>query len=83
MFYVAANGKRTAASLHAGAGATPSLEAIAPIPLFDAKIYRILAAPTLFQYDVTADGKRFVIATAEAASTPMNVVTNWPALIRK
>jgi hypothetical protein len=35
----------------------------------------------LFEYDATADGKRFLINTASApgaaASPPLTVVTNW------
>ena len=35
----------------------------------------------VFQYDVTADGKRFLITTAGsgAASPPLTMVTNWTA----
>jgi len=84
LFYVAADGKLTAVAVHAGVGATPSFEASAPMSLFETNIYRIITAPTLYQYDVTADGKRFVIAsTAEAAAPPLNVVTNWQALLKK
>ena len=38
-----------------------------------------------FQYDVTADGKRFVVATNVAtASTPtLTVVVNWNSGLRK
>jgi len=42
----------------------------------------------LFEYDVTADGKRFLINTAgggpgAAASPPLTVVTNWTAGLKK
>jgi hypothetical protein len=53
--------------------------------LFDAHITSSNSG-AFFQYDVTADGKRFLIATAVgsgAASTPLTVVTNWQAGVKK
>jgi hypothetical protein len=44
------------------------------------------AQNNLFEYDVTADGKRFLIDTtgaSGAASPPLTVVTNWTAGLRK
>jgi hypothetical protein len=39
----------------------------------------------LWQYDVTADGKRFLLdTTGGAASAPLlNLVTNWDARLKK
>jgi len=40
----------------------------------------------LSEYDVTADGKRFLIITAGGAgeaSPPLTVVTNWTAGLKK
>jgi hypothetical protein len=36
-------------------------------------------------YDVTADGKRFLINTPvrEAASAAINIVVNWPAELKR
>jgi serine/threonine protein kinase/Tol biopolymer transport system component len=36
-------------------------------------------------YDVTADGKKFVVVTQAAPSTaqPLTLITNWPALLNK
>ena len=37
-------------------------------------------------WDVTADGKRFLEATPQGAQTnqaPINVMLNWPALLKK
>ncbi len=36
-------------------------------------------------YDVSRDGQRFLhsVAAEQAAATPITLVTNWPALLRK
>ena len=35
-------------------------------------------------YDVTRDGKRFIVATVgEGGSAPMNLVVNWTADLKK
>ena len=67
----------------------PSFEAGAPVPLFDAHIVH----PNIdvnIEYDVTADGKRFLINTVAgsgggsgASSPPLTVVTNWTAGLKK
>ena len=62
-------------------GAKPSFEAGTPMALFDAHMVHVLG----FEYDVTADGKRFLITTtgSGAASPPLTVVTNWQAGVKK
>jgi hypothetical protein len=48
-------------------------------PLFDVR-----SAGQRYFYDVTGDGPRFLINVAEAQSvTPLTLVVNWPALIRR
>ena len=48
----------------------------APRPLFQSRI--IAPNYALFQYDVTADGKRFLInSLPEGGSGPLTLVTNW------
>jgi hypothetical protein len=41
----------------------------------------------VFEYDVTADGKRFLINTTggsgESSATLLTVVTNWLAAVKK
>jgi Tol biopolymer transport system component len=37
---------------------------------------------TWHQFDITADGKRFLINTTETVATPLTVVYDWPALVR-
>ena len=82
LFFEAADGKMMAVAVKAVAGPKPSFEAGAPVPLFDAHMVH-QSPDVLFEYDVTADGKRFLINTAggpDAASTPpLTVVTNWQA----
>ncbi len=75
LFFEAADGKMTAVPIKAIAGAKPFFEAGAPVALFDAHMVHVLG----FEYDVTADGKRFLVTTAGsgAASPPLTVVTNW------
>jgi eukaryotic-like serine/threonine-protein kinase len=85
LFYVAADGKMMAVPVKAVAGPKPVFEAGAPVALFEAHI-----APTvtnnIVNYDVTMDGKRFLITTPSnsVASSPMlNVVVNWNAGLKK
>ena len=82
LFFVAADGKMMAVPVKAAAGAKPSFEAGAPVALFDAHMPVYTAS---FQYDVSGDGKRFLIATYDSggASTPLTVVTNWKAGMKK
>jgi eukaryotic-like serine/threonine-protein kinase len=86
LFFEAADGKMMAVPVKALAGAKPSFEAGAPVALFDAHIAHSRAA-ALFEYDVTADGKRFLIDTTSgagaASSPPLTVVTNWNAGAKK
>jgi eukaryotic-like serine/threonine-protein kinase len=79
LFYVAGDGKIMSVSVDLG----PSVLKLGlPKPLFQTR----LEPDTLQrQYDVTADGKRFLLAQPleESASSPITVIVNWPALLRK
>ena len=79
LFYVAADSKMMAASVRAVPGSKPSLELATPVALFDSHIIKSPGTSGVLQYDVTADGKRFlVIANNVAASSPtLIVVVNW------
>ena len=47
---------------------------------------RLFTAPENFGWDVTGDGKRFLLAVAagqQNTSPPITVVLNWPALLKK
>jgi len=81
LFFEAADGKMMSVPVKkAVAGVKPLFEPGAPVALFDAHI-----APNAdnryFEYDVAADGKRFLINTAGGAkpvsAPPLTVVTNW------
>jgi hypothetical protein len=84
LFYAEANGRLTAVVVNAPAGPTRRFEAGAPLPLFETDI-GIGAGHVAFQYDVTADGKRFVVAqnVASASAPPLTVVLNWIAGLKK
>ena len=65
-------------------GTNASFEAKAPRPLFDTHLAQA-PANSLLQYDVTADGKRFLINTdgKVSSSPPLTVVVNWNAESKK
>jgi Tol biopolymer transport system component len=86
LFLEAADGKIMVVAVKAVLGASPSFERSAPVALFEAHM-----APSpggnAFGYDVTADGKRFLINTmggsGMAPSPSLTVVTNWYAGMKK
>jgi hypothetical protein len=84
LFFFAADGKMMAVPLKAAAGPKPTFEAGAPVTLFDA---HTTPRRDRFDYDVIADGKRFLTVTtsspAPPPSPPLNVVVNWNAALKK
>jgi Tol biopolymer transport system component len=84
LLFVGTDGKMTAVTVKAVTGTKPSFEAGAPLPLFETRIVANPAIP-VFEYDVTADGKRFLVDTntATASAPPLNVVVNWSAGLPK
>ena len=88
LFYVAGDGKMTAVSVKASAGTNLVFQAGTPVPLFDAHLVNFGVAQ-FFDYDVTADGKRFLLASAGmtnssgSQSPPLTVVVNWNAALTK
>jgi Tol biopolymer transport system component len=84
LFFVGADGKMMVVEVKALAGAKPTFDASAPQPLFEAHLVRPPTNP-LFEYDVTADGKRFLVNTTGASTSApfMNVVLNWDAGLKK
>ena len=90
IFYLAADGKLMAVEVQT----KPKFEAAAPRTLFDPRMSRS-RTPALvsfglvsFGYDVTADGKRFLVnsvstAPESSASAPITVVVNWPAALKR
>ena len=83
LFFVGADGTMTAVAVKAATGPTSSFEAGTPVPLFETHIGEG-SGNVAFQYDVTADGKRFAVATCPPATAPsLTVVVNWNAGLKK
>jgi hypothetical protein len=83
MFYLAADGKIMAVDVKT----SPKFESGAPKALFDARIASNYPLYTAFRYDVTADGKRFIVNNVArdqdvSASAPITVVLNWQAALK-
>jgi len=85
LFFVNGDGKMMAVSMKVTAGTKPFIEPGTTQALFEVRLARAPTSP-LFEYDVTADGKRFLLDTVggDAASPPvLNVVVNWDADLKK
>jgi len=83
LFFVGGDSKMMAVAVKAMAGPKPIFEAAAPQPLFEAHLAQFIDNAA-FEYDVTADGKRFLLDTIAGGSAPLlNVVLNWDAGLRK
>jgi Tol biopolymer transport system component len=82
LFYVSLDSKLMAVSISGGSTLQPGI----PQPLFDVR-FRGNGIGFPSQYDVTPDGKRFLVNMAVAASesevSPIHVVLNWPELLKK
>ena len=84
LFYAGADGMMMAVPIRAVTAPKPSLEPGAPVPLFESHIIATPQTGGVFQYDVTADGKRFLVVTNFAGATPpLTVVVNWDAGLKK
>jgi hypothetical protein len=79
IFYVAGDGKMMSVSVEPD-GASPKLRL--PKPLFPT---RLEFGSFFRQYDVSADGNRFLLAQPleESTSVPITVIVNWPELLKK
>jgi Tol biopolymer transport system component len=77
LFYISGGQKLMAVEVTT----SPVFKAGIPEPLFET---RIRPGGGYFQWDVSADGKRFLVNTALAESTeaPVTVVTNWQAALK-
>ena len=73
-----------AVDIKAESGSRPLFDRGTPKPLFETRIARAQNT-SAFQYDVTADGKRFLVNTAVTApsSPPLGVAVNWQAGLKK
>jgi hypothetical protein len=85
LFFEAVDGNMMAVPVKASAAAKSSFEAGAPVRLFEAQMVHG-GADVTFEYDVTGDGKRFLInttGTTGASAPSLTVVTNWTAGVKK
>ena len=80
LFYLAADSKIMAVSVKTG----DTFEAGIPRPLFRIDSVVGIYSAGASEYDVTADGERFLVnmAVAEARSLPITVVVNWTAELK-
>jgi Tol biopolymer transport system component len=78
LYFLSMGGKLTAVEVREKGA---SLELGTPQELFQANTFRITGTP----FVASADGKRFLIngSTAQAASQPLTLVTNWTADLKK
>ncbi len=88
MFYVSRDGKMMAVPVNATAGAKPTFDAGVPVALFATSMLSTGdGTRPQYQYDVTADGSRFLIAHSVKSDAPtvpsLTVVTNWLAGLEK
>jgi hypothetical protein len=78
LFYVSPENKLMAVSLKLGAD---NVEPSAPRELFQLSMRATAAGPT---YQSSRDGQRFLVLTnPETAPQSLNVIVNWPALLKK
>jgi hypothetical protein len=81
LFYLAADGKIMAVPVKEGANFNPGT----PVGLFQANQRAPVATSEQVAYDVTQDGRRFLINThvKNGETQPMTVVLNWDAELKK
>jgi serine/threonine protein kinase/roadblock/LC7 domain-containing protein len=81
LFYLAPDGKLMAVEVKQG----PTFEAGEAKPLFQTRTREHVSSNDVFSYDVSADGQRFLVNTdvGEVISSPLTVVVNWTAELRK
>ena len=56
-----------------------------PRPLFQAPLSSLSgeAIQDVFRWDVSADGKRFLIDTAKSSSEPLTILLNWTTDLKR
>jgi eukaryotic-like serine/threonine-protein kinase len=85
LFYLSPDGKVMAVEVTEGA----VFKAGVPRPLFQARMSSLTskAIPDVFQdvfqWDVSADGERFLIDTPKTSSEPLTVILNWTTDLKK
>jgi Tol biopolymer transport system component len=81
LFYVSPDGKMMSVPVKTG----DSFEAGSPVMLFQTERRKPVAAQDVFSYDVSAEGKRFLVITRvdEANAQPPSVFLNWASQMQK
>jgi Tol biopolymer transport system component len=82
LFYISTDRRMMAAQVRTD---QPAFETGAPQALFETRLSNVEGSNPWSQYAVAADGHAFLVnrLAADASSTPITVVLNWPALERK
>jgi serine/threonine protein kinase len=85
LFFAGADGRMMVVPIKAVTGPKPSFEPGPPVPLFESHVINTPSTSGVFQYDVTRDGKRFLVVTDNlaAANSPLTVVVNWYAGLKR
>jgi hypothetical protein len=83
LFYLSSDNKVIATAIETGGDA---LKVGSTQTLFEVRSRQVLYSgwnDTVF--DVSADGQRFLVnsVVTQTTSTPLNLVVNWPALLKK
>ena len=81
LFYLSVDGKMMAVPVTTGA----SFEAGAPVTLFQTHRRQAVSTQDVFSYDVSGDGRKFLILTKmdEGNPAPLSVILNWASEIEK
>jgi Tol biopolymer transport system component len=81
LFYLSAGGKMMAVALRTGA----SFKAEAPVALFQTQRRQELSSFSVFSYDVSGDGRRFLVTTkaVETNAAPLSILLNWASEMEK
>ena len=81
LFYLSPDGKIMAVPVRAD----KTFDASTPVALFQAHPYQQVLSTGVFTYDVSRDGKRFLVNTLseKTAASPVTVILNWQAELRK
>lgn len=85
LYYLSLDRKLMVVKVKAQAGTKAMFEVGAPEVLFETRVAQAQRPYRPFLYEVTADGKRFLVANAvgEGSESPLTVVTSWLAGTRK
>jgi Tol biopolymer transport system component len=79
LFYLSGEGRMMAVEIKTGSG----FEAGSPVTLFQTHPRQHVSTMDVSSYDVTADGRRFLINTRvdDPTATPVSIVLNWASAI--